>query len=266
MDVFVIQPTCAPVNDNIMELLVMMDAFRRASARRMTAVMPYYGYARQDKKIKPREPITAKLVADLITIAGANRVVTLDLHADQIQGFFDLPVDHLYAGPIIGDYLIQQGYRDQAIVVVSPDVAGAPRARLLAELMRAPFAIINKRRPEPNQVDVLEIIGDVRGKTAIMIDDMIDTGGSVIHGAEALMRQGADRVIACCTHPVFSGPAPERLSNSVIEQVIVTDTIPLAPEKRFDKLVVLSVAPLLAEAIRRIHLDESVSSLFRGYR
>lgn len=266
MDVFVIQPTCAPVNDNLMELLIMLDAFRRASARRITAVIPYYGYARQDKKIKPREPISAKLIADLITIAGANRVVTVDLHADQIQGFFDLPVDHLYAGPIIADYLIQQSYKEKEIVVVSPDVAGVPRARALAEMMNAPLAIIAKRRPEPNKVEIMEIIGDVRGKIAVLIDDIIDTGGSVLQGAKALLDRGATRVIAASTHAVFSGNAPQKLAESVLEQVIVTDTIPLPPHKRFDKLVVLSVAPLLAEAIRRIHRDESVSVLFDHYR
>lgn len=266
MDVFVIQPTCAPVNDNLMELLIMLDAFRRASARRITAVIPYYGYARQDKKIKPREPISAKLIADLITIAGANRVVTVDLHADQIQGFFDLPVDHLYAGPIIADYLIQQSYKEKEIVVVSPDVAGVPRARALAEMMNAPLAIIAKRRPEPNKVEIMEIIGDARGKIAVLIDDIIDTGGSVLQGAKALLDRGATRVIAASTHAVFSGNAPQKLAESVLEQVIVTDTIPLPPHKRFDKLVVLSVAPLLAEAIRRIHRDESVSVLFDHYR
>lgn len=266
MDVFVVQSTCAPVNDNLMELLVLLDAFRRASARRITAVIPYYGYARQDKKIKPREPITARLVADLITEAGATRVIAVDLHAEQIQGFFDIPVDHLYAGPIIAEYLISQGYHQQNIVVVSPDVAGVPRARSLAEALDAPIAIIAKRRPEPNKVEVMEIIGDVQGRIAIMIDDMIDTGGSMVQGAEALLKRGAVSVIAACTHPVFSGSAPQRLAESPIEKVICTDTIPVPPHKQFDKLVRLSVAPLLGEAIKRIHHDESVSELFQNYR
>lgn len=265
-DVFVMQSTCAPVNDNIMELLIMLDAFRRASARRITAVLPYYGYARQDKKIKPREPISARLVADLITEAGAHRVMTLDLHAEQIQGFFDLPVDHLYAGPIIGQYLIDSGILAQDIVVVSPDVAGVTRARALAEMLGAPIAIIAKRRPEPNKVEVMEIIGDVSNKVAIMIDDIIDTGGSVVQGAEALQRRGATRVIVACTHAVFSGNATEKLRDSCVEKVITTDTIPMPPSKRFDKLVTLSVAPLVANAIQRIHIDESVSALFNNYR
>lgn len=267
MDVFVVQPTCAPVNDNLMELLVMLDAFRRASARRITAVIPYYGYARQDKKIKPREPITARLVADLITEAGATRVIAVDLHAEQIQGFFDIPVDHLYAGPIIAEYLIQEGLSGQDVVVVSPDVAGVPRARSLAEAIEAlSIAIIAKRRPEPNKVEVMEVIGDVDGRVAVMIDDMIDTAGSVVQGAEALIRRGAKRVIAACTHPVFSGSAIQRLIDSPIERVICTDTIPVPPHKQFEKLVRLSVAPLLGEAISRIHHDESVSELFQNYR
>ncbi|MEI6512898.1 MAG: ribose-phosphate pyrophosphokinase [bacterium] len=265
-DVFLIQPTCDPVNDNIMELCIMLDAFRRASAGRITVVMPYYGYARQDKKIKPREPVTARLIADFISSAGANRVVTLDLHADQIQGFFDLPVDHLYGGPIIGDYLIKHGYLNSDIVVVSPDVAGVPRARALAEIVKAPIAIIAKRRPEPNKVDIMEIIGDVSGKRCVMIDDIIDTGGSVVQGAEALINRGATEVIAACTHAVFSGEATSRLNNSPLKQVIVTDTVQLGPEKMFEKLTILSVAPLLAEAIKRIHNDQSVSALFDNYR
>ncbi len=267
MDVFVVQPTCAPVNDNLMELLVMLDAFRRASARRITAVIPYYGYARQDKKIKPREPITARLVADLITEAGATRVIAVDLHAEQIQGFFDIPVDHLYAGPIIAEYLIKEGFSGQDVVVVSPDVAGVPRARSLAEAIDAlSIAIIAKRRPEPNKVEVMEVIGEVDGRVCVMIDDMIDTAGSVVQGAEALIRRGAKRVIAACTHPVFSGSAIQRLMDSPIERVICTDTIPVPPHKQFEKLVRLSVAPLLGEAISRIHHDESVSELFQNYR
>lgn len=261
-DVFIIQPTCSPVNDNLMEILIMLDAFRRASARRITVVMPYYGYARQDKKIKPREPVTARLVADLVTSAGAHRIVCCDLHADQIQGFFDLPVDHLYAGPIIGDFLVERGMHEQDVVVVSPDVAGVPRARRLAEHLGAPIAIIAKRRPEPNKVDIVEIIGDVKGKICIMIDDMIDTGGSVVMGAESLLHRGAVDVIASCTHGIFSGDAPQRIEGSDISMVICSDSIPIERHKRFSKLTLLPVAPLIAEAIRRIHLDESVSSLF----
>jgi ribose-phosphate pyrophosphokinase len=262
LDVFIVQPTCAPVNENLMELLIMLDAFRRASARRITCVMPYYGYARQDKKVKPREPITARLVANLLEVAGANRILTVDLHAQQIQGFFNLPVDHLYAGPIIGEYLIESGLAHENCVVVSPDVAGTPRAKALAEMLDVPFAIIAKRRPEPNKVEVMEVVGNVEGKTAIMIDDMVDTGGSLVQGAEALIARGATGVIACCTHPVLSGNAPERILRSPIRKLIVTDTIPVAPDKMNEKITVLSVAPLLAEAILRIHNDDSVSVLF----
>ncbi|GBC97202.1 Ribose-phosphate pyrophosphokinase [bacterium HR16] len=262
LDVFIVQPTCAPVNENLMELLIMLDAFRRASARRITCVMPYYGYARQDKKVKPREPITARLVANLLEVAGANRILTVDLHAQQIQGFFNLPVDHLYAGPIIGEYLIESGLAHENCVVVSPDVAGTPRAKVLAEMLDVPFAIIAKRRPEPNKVEVMEVVGNVEGKTAIMIDDMVDTGGSLVQGAEALMERGATGVIACCTHAVLSGNAPERILHSPIRKLIVTDTIPVTPDKMNEKITVLSVAPLLAEAILRIHNDDSVSVLF----
>ena len=265
-DVFILQPTCAPANDTLMELLIMLDAFRRASARRITVVVPYYGYARQDKKIKPREPVTARLVADLITEAGAGRVVCVDLHAEQIMGFFRLPVDHLYAGPIIGRWMIEQGYRDEDIVVVSPDVAGVGRARALAEMLKAPIAIIAKRRPEPNKVDIVEIIGEVDGKKCVMIDDMIDTGGSIIQGAEALLKRGATEVVASCTHAVFSGNAPQRLQDSPISKVVTLDTIPIGSEKMIPKLTILPSAPLIGEAIRRIHLNESVSSLFDQWR
>ncbi len=266
-DVFILQPTCAPVNDTIMELLILLDTFRRASASRITVVIPYYGYARQDKKIKPREPVTARLVADLIGTAGAHRVVCVDLHAEQIQGFFDLPVDHLYGGPILGRYFQEQGYSEaDDVVVVSPDVGGVPRARSLAEMLKAPIAIIAKRRPEPNKVDIVEIIGEVDGKRCIMIDDMIDTGGSVIMGAEQLMKRGAKEVRCCATHPVFSGNAAQRLNDSVICEVVTMDTIPLGSEKQFPKLTVLPSAPLLGEAIRRIHLNESISSLFNDWR
>ena len=266
-DVFILHPTCAPTNDNLMELLIMLDAFRRASASRITVVMPYYGYARQDKKTKPREPITARLVADLITQAGAMRIVAVDLHAEQIQGFFDIPVDHLYAGPILGDYLIANGYAENPdVIVVSPDVGGVPRARSLAEMLKCSLAIIAKRRPEPNKVDIVEIIGEVEGKVCVMIDDMIDTGGSVRHGAAELIKRGAKEVIVCATHAVFSGDAAQKLQESVISKVIVTDTTPITPQKSFEKLTVLECAPLLGEAIRRIHLNESVSTLFKEWR
>lgn len=260
-DIYIVQSCPAPVNEHLMELLIIIDAFRRASVRRITAVMPYFCYARQDKKGKPREPITAKLVADLITRAGANRVLTMDLHAGQIVGFFDLPVDHLYAGPIIADY-IKQHIPLKNAVVVSPDVGGVTRARALAEVLGTPIAIIVKRRPEPNEAEVTEVIGDVSGRTAIMFDDMIDTGGSVIHGSEAILERGATEVYAACTHGVLSGGAPERLIASPIKQVIITDTIPLPDENRNGKFVVVSVAGLLADAIKRTHSECSVSEIF----
>jgi len=265
LDVFLIQSTCHPVNDNLMELLIMIDAFRRASARRITVVLPYYGYARQDKKIKPREPISARLVANLISVAGANRVLCVDLHAGQIQGFFDIPVDHLYAGPLIADDLKQRGLQDGNTVVVSPDVGGVARARALAEHLGTPIAIIAKRRPEANRVEIMEIIGDVEGRTCVMIDDMIDTGGSIVEGAKALMDRGAKEVHACCTHGVLSGQAVERVDASVLKSLLITDTIPLPNHKQHQKIHVISVAGLLADAIRRIHEDSSVSELFRNY-
>nr|WP_211204653.1 ribose-phosphate pyrophosphokinase [Ammonifex degensii] len=259
-DVFVIQPTCSPVNENLMELLIMIDALRRASARRITAVIPYYGYARQDRKTRGREPITAKLVANLITAAGARRVLTVDLHAGQIQGFFDIPVDHLPAGPLLAQHLMARGLKD--VVVVSPDVGGVVRARELAKRIGAPLAIIDKRRPEPNEAEVMNVIGPVQGKTAVMVDDIIDTAGTITKGAEALMAWGAKEVYVVCTHPVFSGQAVERLKTPAIKEIFVTDTIPLPPEKRLDKITVVSVAPLLGEVIIRIHEDLSVSKLF----
>lgn len=261
-DVFIIQSTCEPANDNIMELLIMLDAFRRASARSITVVMPYYGYARQDKKIKPREPVTARLLADLISQTGASRVVACDLHADQIQGFFDIPVDHLFLGPTIASYLREEGYAEMDAVVVSPDVGGVARARAMAERLGKPLAIIAKRRPEPGKVEVVEIIGNVEGKVCIMIDDMIDTGGSMVQGADALFLRGAKDVIATCTHPVFSANCTQRLQESAISRIVCTDTIPIPNQKRVAKLTVLSAAPLLGEAIRRIHANVSVSSLF----
>ncbi|MEW6172475.1 MAG: ribose-phosphate pyrophosphokinase [Bacillota bacterium] len=259
-DVFVIQPTCWPVNENLMELLIMIDALRRASARRITAVIPYYGYARQDRKTRGREPITAKLIANLVTAAGARRVLTIDLHAGQIQGFFDIPVDHLPAGPLLAQHLIARGLED--VVVVSPDVGGVVRAREVAKLMGVPLAVIDKRRPEPNVSEVMEIIGPVRGKTAVMVDDIIDTAGTITKGAMALLEWGAREVYVICTHPVFSGKAVERLATPAIKEILVTNTIPLPPEKMLDKITVVSVAPLLGEVIIRVHEDLSVSKLF----
>jgi ribose-phosphate pyrophosphokinase len=264
-DIFIVQPTCKPVNDNLMEVLIMIDAFRRASASRITIVLPYYGYARQDKKVKPREPVTARLIANLITHAGASRVLCVDLHAGQIQGFFDLPVDHLYAGPLIADYLMGEGLYNGNTVVVSPDVGGVARARALAEHLKSPIAIIVKRRPEANQVEIMEIIGDVSGKTCVIIDDMIDTGGSIVQGAEALMARGATEVHACCTHAILSSTAVERVNHSPLQSLVVTDTIPLPAHKQSPKIKVLSVASLLADAILRIHEDNSVSELFSHY-
>lgn len=265
LDVFLVQPTCSPVNDSLMELLIMIDAFRRASARRITVVLPYYGYARQDKKIKPREPVTARLVANLISMAGASRVLCVDLHANQIQGFFDIPVDHLYAGPLIAEELRGRGLFNGNTVVVSPDVGGVARARALAEHLETPIAIIAKRRPEANKVEIMEIIGEVNGKVCVMIDDMIDTGGSIVQGAKALMDRGAREVHACCTHGILSGEAITRVADSHLSSLLVTDTIPLPEHKQHSKIKVISVAALLADAIRRIHSDSSVSELFQHY-
>jgi len=261
MEVYVIQSTCTPVNKNLMELLVMMDALKRASAHAITAVIPYYGYARQDRKVAPRTPITAKLIADLITTAGATRVLCMDLHAGQIQGFFNVPVDNLYATPVLLDY-IQKNYRDNT-VIVSPDAGGVERARAFAKRLQTNFAIIDKRRPAPNVAEIMNIIGDVAGKICIIMDDMIDTAGTITQAADALMKHGAKEVYACCTHPVLSGPAIERLKKAPIKEVIVTNTIPLSDEARgLKKIKSLTVAPLLGEAIKRIHYGESVSSLF----
>ncbi|OCR01154.1 phosphoribosylpyrophosphate synthetase [Oscillatoriales cyanobacterium USR001] len=261
-DVYLIQPTCQPVNDHLMELLIMIDACRRASARQITAVMPYYGYARADRKTAGRESITAKLVANLITEAGANRILAMDLHSAQIQGYFDIPFDHVYGSPVILDYLVNKKLPD--LVVVSPDVGGVARARAFAKkLGDAPLAIIDKRRQAHNVAEVMNVIGDVRGKTAVLVDDMIDTAGTITEGAQLLRREGARQVYACATHAVFSPPAIERLSNGVLEEVIVTNTIPLNEDKRFPQLTVLTVANLLGEAIWRIHEDSSVSSMFR---
>jgi ribose-phosphate pyrophosphokinase len=261
VDCFLIQPTCSPVNENLMELLILLDAFKRASAGRITVVMPYYGYGRQDRKAAGREAITSKLVADLLTTAGANRVVCLDLHAPQIMGFFNILVDHLYASPVLIEYIKTLPQSDT--VLVSPDVGGVARARAFAKkLDEAPIAIIDKRRSQHNVAEVMSVVGEVKGKVAIMVDDMVDTAGTLVKGAELLKREGASRIIACASHAVLSGPAIERLENSPIEKLIVTNTIPLDPSKKSDKIVQLSVAKLLGEAIARIHDDSSVSELF----
>jgi len=261
-DVYLIQPTCQPVNDHLMELLIMVDACRRASARQITAVIPYYGYARADRKTAGRESITAKLVANLMTEAGVNRILAMDLHSAQIQVYFDIPFDHVYGSPVILDYLVSKNLSD--IVVVSPDVGGVARARAFAKkLGDAPLAIIDKRRQAHNVAEVMNVIGDVRGKTAVLVDDMIDTAGTITEGALLLRREGARQVYACATHAVFSPPAIERLSSGVLEEVIVTNTIPMGANKLFPQLTVLTVANLLGEAIWRIHEDSSVSSMFR---
>ena len=260
LDVFAIQSTCPPANETLMELLVIIDALRRASAARVTAVIPYFGYARQDRKIKPREPISAKLVANLLTTAGADRILTLDLHAGQLWGFFDIPLDHLPGRMILGDYFRRLGLEN--VVVVSPDIGGVKRAREFAEYMQAPLAIIDKRRDRPNQVaEVVHVIGKVFRRTAILVDDIVDTGGTLVSAAEALMRRGVREVFACCTHAILSAPAAARLQRSPITQVVVTDTIPVPPEKRAPNLKVISVAGLIGEAIQRIHRHESVSEL-----
>jgi ribose-phosphate pyrophosphokinase len=261
-DVYLLQPTCRPVNDHLMELLVMVDACRRASARQITAVLPYYGYARADRKTAGRESITAKLVANLITKSGADRVLAMDLHSAQIQGYFDIPVDHIYGAPIIVDYLKNKDLTD--LVVVSPDVGGVARARAFAKMLGdAPLAIIDKRRQAHNVAEVMNVIGDVRGKTAVLVDDMIDTAGTITEGAKLLRKEGARQVYACATHAVFSPPAVERLSSGCLEEVIVTNTIPLSSDQAFPQLTMLTVANLLGETISRIHEESSVSIMFR---
>ncbi|WP_395317821.1 ribose-phosphate diphosphokinase [Fructilactobacillus frigidiflavus] len=262
-DVYIIQSTSAPVNDNLMELLIMVDALRRASAATINVVIPYYGYARQDRKARSREPITAKLVADMLQTDGITRVVALDLHAAQIQGFFDVPVDHLMGAPLLADYFIQNGL-DKDVVVVSPDHGGVTRARALAEFLGAPIAIIDKRRPKANVAKIMNIIGDVKGKKAIMIDDMIDTAGTITKGAQALIDAGAEEVYACCTHPVLSGPAIQRLEDSPIKQVIVTDSIQLPDDKKIAKIKQISIAPLISDAIVRIDQNRPISPLFNS--
>ena len=260
-NVYVIQSTSAPVNDNLMELLILVDALRRASAKTINVVIPYYGYARQDRKARSREPITAKLVANMLQNVGVNRVVALDLHAAQIQGFFDIPVDHLMGAPLLADYFIREGVADEA-VVISPDHGGVVRARALAEFLKAPIAIIDKRRPKANVAQIMNIIGDVKGKKCIMIDDMIDTAGTISKGAQALIDAGAKEVYASCTHAVLSGPAIERLEASPIKEVVVTDSIRLPEEKQIAKIKQVSVGPLIGSAIKRINENRPVSPLF----
>jgi ribose-phosphate pyrophosphokinase len=260
-DVFVIQPTCMPVNNNLMELLLIIDALKRASARRITAVIPYYGYARQDRKVLPRVPISSKLVADLLTAAGTNRILTIDLHASQIQGFFNIPVDHLYAAPVLHDYFKAGNFSN--LVVVSPDAGGVERARMFAKRLNASLAIIDKRREAANVSKVMYVIGDVKGKDAIILDDMIDTAGTITQAGRAIIENGARRVMAACSHAVLSGPAIKLINESPLEKVVTTDTIPLSEKVAVcSKLKVLSISDLLAEAIKRIHEESSVNSLF----
>ena len=261
-DVFVLQPTCMPVNRHIMELLLIVDALKRASAHRITAVIPYYGYARQDRKVQPRVPISAKLVADLITAAGINRILTMDLHAAQIQGFFNIPVDNLYASPVLLDY-VRSAYHFKNLVIVSPDAGGVERARSFAKKLQCSIAIIDKRREVANISQIMNVIGNVENKDTIILDDMVDTGGTTIQAAEALKDKGAKRVVAACTHAVLSDNAVEKVNNSVLEELIVTNTIPLdSKTEQCKKLTVLSIAPLIGEAIKRIHEESSISSLF----
>jgi len=262
-DVFVVQPTCAPVNDNLMELCLMLDALKRASAKRVTAVIPYYGYARQDRKVLPRTPISAKLVADFLTVAGVHRLLTIDLHAGQIQGFFNIPVDNLFAAPVLLKNIRELSHNPDDLVIVSPDAGGTERARAYAKRLCAGLAIVDKRRLCPNQTEAMNVIGDVHDKVAVVLDDMIDTAGTMVQAAKVLMEKGASSVVACATHGVFSGPAVERLHDSAFSQVFVTDTIPLKQEAlACSKITVLSVASLLAKAIHNIHTESSVSVLF----
>jgi ribose-phosphate pyrophosphokinase len=262
-DVFLLQSTSTPVNDHLMELLILIDAARRASAAQITAVIPYFGYARQDRKVAPRTPITARLVADLITSAGADRFLSMDLHAGQIQGFFDMPSDHLYASPVLVEHMRKAFPNPEEVVIVSPDAGGVERARAYAKRLGTTLAIVDKRRSKPNVAEVMNLIGDVRGKTGVLLDDMIDTAGTLTQGAKALVDHGARRVVAYAVHPVLSGPAIQRIDDSVIEQVVVTNTIPLQPNARSSrKIVQLSVGKIFGEAIRRIHEADSLSTLF----
>lgn len=263
-DIYIVQPTSQPVNDNLMELLIMIDACRRASAKSVTAIVPYYAYARQDRKTRGREPISAKLVANLMETAGCDRVITVDLHAGQIQGFFDIPVDHIAAAPVIAKYLREQNYSD--VVVVSPDLGGVTRARVLADYLHSPIAIIEKRRPRPGVAEVMNLIGDVEGKTAIIIDDIVDSAGSLIEGTKALVDLKVKRVLACCSHAILSGPAKERIESSPLEKLVITDTIALPEDKRLDKIVVVSMAEYIADVIRCIQGHESVSQIFDKHK
>ncbi|MDR3321587.1 MAG: ribose-phosphate pyrophosphokinase [Synergistaceae bacterium] len=266
-DVFVIQPTCQPVNENLMELLIIIDALRRASAWRVNVVLPYFGYARQDRKARPREPITAKLIANLLQDTGVDRVISADLHAGQIQGFFDIPVDHLTGIPLLALHfkrILKEALREGQVVSVSPDIGGVVRARRFAELINSELAIVDKRRSheEANKSEVMDIIGDVSGKIAILVDDIVDTAGSIVHAGDALLEHGAKQIYACAVHGVLSGEAVERVKDSCFEEMVFTDTIPLPEEKRIPKITTISIAPLFAEAIRRVHLEQSVSLLF----
>ncbi len=261
-DAFVIQSLCEPVNDNLMELLIMVDALKRASAARISAVIPYYAYARQDKKTEPREPISAKLIADLLIVAGVDRVLTMDLHAGQIQGFFDVPVDHLTALPILAHYFKERDVGD--LIVVSPDVGRVKIAKRCADRIGVSIAVLHKSRLAHNVTEITQLVGDVKGKCALIIDDMIDTGGTIVYGAEALLKNGAKEVYVCATHPIFSGSAVEKLRKSPIKEVVVTNTVPVPSEKRFEKLKVLSIASLFGQVILNVHEDESVSEIFQG--
>ncbi|MDD6254560.1 MAG: ribose-phosphate diphosphokinase [Eubacteriales bacterium] len=264
-DVYIIQSTCAPTNDNLMELLIMIDAMKRASASRINAVIPYYGYARQDRKAKSRDPITAKLTADLLSVAGVDRVITMDLHAAQIQGYFDVPVDHLVGSPVLGKYFkdqISEGKIDKDIVVVSPDLGSVTRARTFSNILDCPIAIVDKRRPKPNVSEIMNIIGDIKDKTAILVDDMVDTAGTITNAANALIDLGAKEVYACATHPVLSGPAFKRIEESAIKEMVLLNTIPLPENVPSSKIKMLSVAPMFAEAMKRVFTNESLSMLF----
>ena len=261
-EVYIIQPTGLPVNDNLMELCIMMDAMRRASVGKINAVIPYYGYARQDRKAKPRDPISAKLVADILVAAGADDIMTVDLHAPQIQGYFNIPVNHLEGMPVLAQYFLEKNFASKDLVVVSPDHGSVTRARNFAHYFNCPIAIIDKRRPKANVSEVMNIIGDVEGKTCLMIDDMIDTAGTITNAADALKKFGAAEVYATATHPVLSGPAIERIQNSAIKEMVLLNTIPVPEEKKISKITILSIAPLIAEAMRRVSHNESLSVLY----
>jgi len=260
VDCYIIQSTCNPVNDNLMEILIMIDALKRASAGRINAIIPYYGYARQDRKAKARDPITAKLVADMLVAAGADRVLTMDLHAAQIQGYFNIPVDHLVGMPILADYFVKQNLEN--VVVVSPDHGSVPRARSMAQILNCPIAIVDKRRPEPNKSEIMNIIGDIEGKNCILMDDMIDTAGTITNAANALKDLGAASVKACATHAVLSGPAIERIEASAIEELVLLNTLPIEEEKQIEKMKIVSVAPIFAEAMKRVYTNGPISELF----